>query len=118
MNWAPWILLAIGGAAGAVLRDLATHRWGAVRGVDLANRTGSVLLGVVIAAAAARALTDLHVAALGTGFAGGLTTFSTWVVQLVEHPGRSVDGRRIARETVMGLLLAAAAMAATTLALA
>jgi fluoride ion exporter CrcB/FEX len=71
-----------------------------------------------VATAAAGAVTDVHVAAMGTGVAGGLTTFSTWVVHLVEPPDDASPGwdvRRMVRETLVGLLLAGAAVAATSL---
>ncbi len=116
-----WLLLAVGGGIGAMLRDLATRRFGAAPGVDVANRVGAVLLGVVVAAAAAGALGDLDVAAMGTGVAGGLTTFSTWVVQVVEPPHDRAAGpdlARLLRELGWGLFLASVAMLATGAALA
>lgn len=108
-----WVLVAVGGAVGALLRDLSGRRRGAEPGTDLANRAGAVLLGVVVAAAEAGVLADPAVSLLGVGLAGGLTTFSTWVVQIVDPAGR-VDWTRLVRETVLGLALAAIALVVTT----
>lgn len=103
------VFVAVGGAIGAVLRDLAARRRGAIAGVDLVNRVGAVLLGVVVAAADAGAVGSSVAALLGIGLAGGMTTFSTWMVQIVD----AVDNAgwaRLVRETVVGLALAALAL--------
>lgn len=104
-----WLLVALGGSAGAVLRDLATRRRGGVPGTDLVNRVGAVLLGVVVAGVDGGVLGDGVLGLLGVGLAGGMTTFSTWIVQVVDADP-SPDWTRLVRETVFGLALAAAAL--------
>ena len=76
------LLVALGAAVGAPLRYLAGHwldrqlHWGTL----LANLVGSAMLGALFAAAV-----DGHwLALLGTGFCGGLTTFSTFAVEIVD----------------------------------
>ena len=116
MTWA-WV--ALGGALGAVVRDLAARQRGAVSGTDLVNRAGAVLLGIVLAAVDAGAVGSTVLAFLGIGLAGGMTTFSTWMVQIAE--GRRDDGVtagppdrfRLVRETLLGLILAALALWST-----
>lgn len=118
-----WVWVALGGAFGAVVRDLAARRRGAVPGTDLVNRAGAVLLGIVVAAADGGAVGSTALAFLGIGLAGGMTTFSTWMAQITEgaNPGPRASGTtgarpdwtRLARETLLGLLLAALALAAT-----
>jgi len=74
------------------------------------NRVGAVLLGVAVAAAEADLLARPGFALVGIGVAGGMTTFSTFVVQVVDPPGpgeHGPDWTRLGRETVVGLVLAA-----------
>ena len=73
------LLVAIGGAAGATLRFLAGHRLDRdlPLGTLLVNVVGSFLLGLFSALSL-----DAHLLALlGTGFCGGLTTYSAFAVQ-------------------------------------
>lgn len=77
------LLVLTGGAAGAVLR------WGlSVVGTPwptlAANTTGSLLLGLVVAAGPAWAVT-----LLGAGLAGALTTWSTFALEAVTLPRRT-----------------------------
>jgi len=73
------LLVALGGAAGAPLRFVVGHRldralpWGTL----LVNVVGSTVLGAL----AALALDGSAYALLGTGFCGGLTTWSSFAVQ-------------------------------------
>lgn len=82
------LLVALGGAVGAVLRHLAAHhldhRVSAARppwplGTFLVNVTGSGLLGWL----SALSLDGHQVALLGVGFCGALTTYSSFGVQTV-----------------------------------
>lgn len=110
MTWA-WV--ALGGAIGALVRDGASNRRGAVRGTDLVNRVGAVLLGLALAARAADVLARPGYVLVGIGIGGGMTTFSTLVVQVVDSPGANAHGAdwvRLARETVIGLVLAAVSL--------
>jgi CrcB protein len=77
------------GAVGAVLRYAVSH-WAAKRtsafptAVLLVNAAGSLVGGIVIGALQAGSITaDTRLIVL-TGFAGGLTTFSTFSVETVQ----------------------------------
>jgi CrcB protein len=110
-------LLVVGaaGAAGAVGRhalDVGLRRPfpdGPSIGVLVANVVGSLVLGVLTGVAAGHVVDpDLRLA-VGIGFCGGLTTFSTFVAQLAEQieSGRRSDALRWA-----GLMLASGIVAA------
>ena len=88
---APVVLVAVGGACGAVLRwsvapspDAEGVPWGTL-GVNL---LGSFLLGVMTVMLAEAILSREHALALGTGLLGAFTTMSTFAVEVV----RMVDG--------------------------
>jgi CrcB protein len=74
-----WVLVALGAAVGAALRYVAGHVVDGVfpRGTILVNWVGSFLLG----AFSGLGITGHELALLGAGFCGGLTTYSTFVVQ-------------------------------------
>lgn len=84
------VLVALLGGVGAAARFLVD---GLVRsrfpptmlpvGTVTVNVTGSLILGFLVGAAAAGAVTDPVLAAAGTGFCGGYTTFSTAMVETV-----------------------------------
>lgn len=90
------VLVLIGGAVGAPLRyvmDLAVQRWHGGRfpwGTLVVNVCGSLLLGILLGAAASRTsdVASTGVLALvATGFCGALTTYSTFsfeTVRLIE----------------------------------
>ena len=79
------LAVAFGGAVGSLAR------WAAVSSVDNQrtavvfglNVAGSLLLGALVGQA--EALGDRRMALLGTGFAGGLTTFSTFAVSVAQR---------------------------------
>ena len=85
-----WVLIALGGALGAVSRyavDRAVNGlFGtAVLGTFAANISGSFLLGILVAAAAGRVgLSDEARALAAVGFLGAYTTFSTLTVASVQ----------------------------------
>ena len=89
------LLVALGAALGAPLRYLAgrllDERWhGRLHwGTLLVNLAGSFLLGGLAGAA----VEGRAMALIGTGFCGGLTTYSAFAVQSV------VPGRGVARRT-------------------
>lgn len=81
-----WIYVAIGAATGASLRYLLGRRldrrlpWGTV----LVNVAGSFVLGLLSALAVSVEAASL----VGTGFCGGLTTYSAFAVQTAERGTR------------------------------
>jgi CrcB protein len=80
-----WLGAALLGAAGAVARfrldSAVSSRLPSdfPLGTLMVNLTGAFALGVLIGLAASDRVAFL----LGTGFAGGYTTFSTWMVESV-----------------------------------
>lgn len=106
-TWA-WLLVAVGGALGAVLRHLsATAGWGGLRGILLVNVVGALGLGIVLGLG--DRLPEALMLTLGTGLCGALTTYSTLAVQTWEL--WEVDRRRatayLLLTTATGLLAAA-----------
>ena len=73
------LLVAVGGAVGATLRFLVGHHLDRDLpfGTFLVNVVGSFLLGLFTALS----LTEPLLALLGTGFCGGLTTYSAFAAQ-------------------------------------
>ena len=77
------LLIAIGAALGSPLRYLLGHvldrdlPWGTL----VANLVASFLLGLF----SALSLTGHQLALLGTGFCGGLSTYSAFAVKAEEH---------------------------------
>lgn len=96
-------LVAMGAAVGAPLRYLAGHfldrrlHWGTLA----VNLVGSAVLGALARAA----VEGRWMALLGTGFCGGLTTYSSFAVQAVRGGRRR--GTAYAVATVGGCLVAA-----------
>jgi fluoride exporter len=78
-----WVGVAFFGAFGAVARfrvdSAVTTRLPSdfPLGTLVVNLTGSFVLGVLVGASVTHRIAFL----LGTGFAGGYTTFSTWMVE-------------------------------------
>lgn len=112
MAWG-WVLLAVavGGAAGAVVRHLLTSApWGTLRGLLVANTLGSAGLGAVVALVEPPTVQLL----LGTGVCGALTTWSTLAVQTVEL-GERAPGRAAAYLVLTVVAGLAAALLTLTL---
>ena len=115
------LLVAVAGALGAVARvvlDAAVTRRLAVRwpsGTAVINVLGSLLLGAVTGLALRADVSEQVRLALGTGFCGAFTTFSTASLELV----RLLEERRgaAALAYAVGGLLAALGAAALGLAL-
>lgn len=77
------LLIAVGGALGAVLRHLsATAGWGGLRGILTVNVLGALGFGTVLGLG--ERLPESLVLLLGTGLCGALTTWSTLAVQTWE----------------------------------
>lgn len=110
MTIALLLAVACAGAAGALARymlDAAimsrTHTnmaWG----TWAVNLSGSFLLGVLYAASSGIGLPDTLRIALGAGFLGAFTTFSTWMVQTM----RLIEDRelRLAVLNIVGPMIA------------
>ena len=75
------LLVALGAAVGAPLRYLLAQRWDARLpwGTLAVNLAGAFVLGALVGAA----VDGGAMALLGTGFCGGLTTYSSFSVQSV-----------------------------------
>jgi fluoride exporter len=111
------VLVGIGGALGTAAR-YGLARWlpagaGLPRGTLIANLVGAVILGVLVEALARRGpdLGSLRRARLliGTGFCGGLTTFSTLAVETDLLIRAHRDG--LAAGYAVGSILAGVALA-------
>ncbi len=112
-----WALIIPAGAAGAFARYEAGRLMGermglrAPLGVLAINLLGAFLLGLLVGAHPS----DVAVIALGTGFLGSFTTFSTW---MLETDALAVAGRwnsvllNIVGPVLGGLVLVAAGFAA------
>lgn len=110
------LLLALAGGLGAVTRFVldgliaAARAWRYPAGTTTINLSGSLLLGLVAGLVAGHALGGDGSLVLGTGFLGGVTTFSTAVFEVV----RLVEQRRWGAVLAHGLgqLVGATALAA------
>ncbi len=116
------VLVALAGGLGAASRFLVddlVNRWlrrdGRVQplvpwATILVNVSGSLLLGLLVGAAAGRALEPDLLTVAGTGFCGGYTTFSTAMVETFRLAQRRRPG--LAALSILGssaLCMAAAA---------
>ncbi|RDU36490.1 fluoride efflux transporter CrcB [Neobacillus piezotolerans] len=80
------LLIAAGGFFGAVCRLFLSRRLNKAEGIPigtlLANFIGCLLLGFL----AGKAASGNMFALFGIGFTGALTTFSTFMIELVKEP--------------------------------
>ena len=107
------LVVAVAGAAGAATRygigrafGPRTFPWATL----VINVTGSFLLGVVLGVAVAREWSPTWVAALGTGFLGAYTTFSTFSFEtfdLARHDRIGVAATYVALSMACGIAAAA-----------
>lgn len=102
MNVPDLLLVAMGGGTGAAVRFAAGHALdrGFPAGTLLVNTVGSLLLGVLVGAGVGGGAAAL----LGTGFCGGLTTYSAFAVVTVARGPRG--GTAYAAATLAGALVA------------
>jgi CrcB protein len=113
-------LVFLGGAVGAPLRYLS-DRWVQARhdahfplGTLVVNLAGCFLLGVIAGGAAKAGWSDHVHALVGIGFCGGLTTYSTFSVEVMDLLEGRLRGRAalyVAVSTAGGIALAAAGWA-------
>lgn len=102
------VLVAAGGALGAVLRHLsATAGWRGLRGVLAVNVLGSLGLGIVLGLG--DRVPETLALLLGTGLCGALTTWSTLAVQTWElwEIDRAVATAYLLLSVALGVLVAA-----------
>ena len=107
----------VGASSRFVIARAAAHRLPperSSRGIWLVNVSGAFLLGLLVGSADAGTLDGDVVRVLGTGFLGGFTTFSTWMVDITR--GTRVGSLRrgtveLAVPLVIGLAAAGAGRA-------
>ena len=105
-----WLYVGVGGSIGAIIR-YALARWAGDRfsgvfpwGTMLANASGAFMLGLLHGNGAA----EPWLVFLGTGILGGLTTFSTWMIEsfrLVEEGEYQTAVLNVFGAVVLGMLL-------------
>lgn len=100
MGVTAWTVLVLAGGVGALAR-LGVSRLPC--GTLVANVTGAFALGLLAGSCAG----DTTTRVLGTGFLGGYTTFSTWIVETAR-----LDRRRAAIGLAAGVALGLAGVAA------
>ena len=116
-----WILIARGGAAGAMSRyavdAFVAERVGVAFpfGTMLINVSGSFILGLLFALAMERGVLSPDIRPpLIIGFLGAYTTFSTWMLQswgLIEQGAWISAGMNIVGSVVLGLIAVVAGLA-------
>ncbi len=117
------VLVALAAAAGACARywtdETIQARSGGVAfpwGTFTVNAVGSLLLGLLVGLASRHGLTPTARTVIGTGFTGGLTTFSTWSWETIRLVGdgawRAAAGNVLA-SVVVGLTCATLGLAVT-----
>lgn len=111
-----WLLVCLGAALGAPARYLVSRavqaRTGSrfPAGTLVVNVAGSLVLGALLGAASHRGVAPAVVAALGTGFCGALTTYSTFgydSVELAEDGDRGLAALNVVVSLLAGLAAAA-----------
>jgi fluoride exporter len=110
-----FLLVLVGGMVGAPARYLADRAVQARRdtvfpwGTFAVNVAGSALLGFLLGAQRHLGLPSSAIALLGTGFCGGLTTFSTFgyeTLRLLEDGAIGEAGVNVVGSLVIGVLAA------------
>lgn len=106
-----WVLVALGGAFGALTRWLVTvivpdHRSGFPIPITLVNILGSFALGFAVGLDRVGAL-PMDLIPLTTGALGGYTTFSTWMVDVDTADGGVLSATIAVVPAVVGISAAA-----------
>jgi CrcB protein len=113
------LAVAVAAGLGAVVRyvvdNVVQHRTGGdfPYGTLLINVTGSLLLGLTTGLTMHHGLSNDVALVVGTGFAGGYTTLSTWTwesVALAERGDRLEAGLNVVGSIAAGLAAAAAGL--------
>lgn len=78
--------ILIGGFFGSAIREILSLSIPDASGIFLANMTGSFILGYLMYATELGFFSDRQHYLIGIGFCGGLTTFSTFIVQTMQFP--------------------------------
>ena len=115
-----WILIGLGGAAGAMSRyavdTFVAARVGAAfpLGTMVINVSGSFILGLLFALAMERGVLTPEIRPpLIIGFLGAYTTFSTWMLQswsLIEQGAWISAGLNVVGSVVLGLIAVVAGL--------
>lgn len=105
----------VGAVARYVLDQVVQHRTGGTfpAGTMVVNLTGSLLLGLTVGLSLHHGLPRTPTVVIGVGFAGGYTTFSTWVwesLALTEAGESAQAATNVAGSVAAGLLAAAAGL--------
>jgi CrcB protein len=94
-------VVGVGGVVGAVARYLVGRRLSGRRATATVNVLGSALLGLFVTLPLGESL----LLAVGTGFCGAFTTFSSFAVEVADL---STDGaERVAGQYALSMLLGA-----------
>lgn len=109
MNSSLWLWVGVGGSIGSLCR-YGVARWAGNRfrglfpwGTLLVNLIGACLLGMLQGSTT----TPLWAVFLGTGVLGGLTTFSTWMlesIRLTEEGEYTMAAMNLLGSAALGLL--------------
>ena len=113
-----WVVIGVMGALGALARygvsGVVQRRWRTAFpiGTLVVNITGAFAAGLLLGVATGRSVPDLALIAVGVGFLGGYTTFSTWMVEtvLAAEAGGRVGARRAGENLAVPLVAGVAAV--------